>query len=86
MPRSRGGQKLMAISLCEPNEPAIRASQTTSPLTKIIALWTPRQFLTSTGIGVKGLLSDVNSKVEQQGIHPMGWTDFDHSNIWNRML
>jgi hypothetical protein len=84
MPRRRGEQKLMAISLRGPNEPAIPTSQTTSPLTKAIALWASRQFLASSGIDVKGLLSDVNSKVEGRGfilwdgqilIHPISATE-----------
>ena len=85
MPRRRGQQRLMAMSLHSANDPVVSASQTTSPLTKVVALWAPRQFLTSTGIDVKGLLSDVNRKVEQRGfilwdgqilVHPISATEW----------
>jgi hypothetical protein len=75
----------MAMSLHSANDPVVSASQTTSPLTKVVALWAPRQFLTSTGIDVKGLLSDVNRKVEQRGfilwdgqilVHPISATEW----------
>ena len=57
----------MATSLGISDEPAGHTPQMTPPLTKVIALWAPRNFLTSTGIDVKRLLSDVNRKVEQRG-------------------
>lgn len=69
MGKTRGWQQLIGLSLDgSPLRAAPPSRTSVSSLTKVIALWTPSEFLTSEGINVDALIAEVNGVIMKRGL------------------
>jgi len=63
---TRGKQKMREVKLHD-QDPDPHTTQRPGVFSKLIALWIPRQFITTAGIDVSSFIADVNEKVKRRG-------------------